>query len=724
MTIDNGHLINFTLDELNHRLEVCIEKNTLDPLSFAKDKEGKVTLTQLVQTILYPLESFPDRQDDAKIKLFRRQLVQLFPCTQESQSDYIKLNEKLKIISIKPLEQPLEPASQTPNLFLPQDKLKVQFAKGEYLEMMTSPMNVGNVLAALKNNVSRRVQERLEHALNFAPQPVNDHEKAAKLQTMLSFLENERDIVKLMYRETQAAIYANDAASARKQNAQRSIKINPTLELFQFECPDVVKDTEEWAFRLQVMEMGNKLIESVESILKNSGMNAEIHFHKMAKLCSEFEKLKGIKNPQLEWLITKCDDVFKTEVSLAWLVKFKIEILNTSKIISESSLITSRKRWLSVEDVVSPYASTILYLFRKFTKNSIVALLTNNNSSTDLDITSYQSLEKICLAYIEAKEKQEQLYQHVYQSLEDLLSLKPTTKEWIVYKNNLSPLKKTGKQFASTLGPFLKPSYDPFKMLIETYLTHPSVEKTPIHVPVPKVPISPPPTKNHQKEENVVVKAVEKTDPSVAVKETIKGNTQTILELMKPLPFYASRVLRWQECSVENSLDREIFWEYDNLSLGYEKWMKISHGLCFSADRFYNIGIKTKWPNPTTHHEDSLYLVPADLIMGEIVKRGFHTICIGKDNLCYHRCFVDKLEKLHLSDKEFIEKVANNTFSANDFPDLISAQFKEKDLKITSFKGIEEDIITIHPVLGIVTINDQRLNITLKLYRVNFADLT
>jgi hypothetical protein len=89
-----------TLDELNSRLQACIDQHSFAPLKLVQATEGqdKVTLTELFEAIRYPLESFKDGADSTKITELKRKLITLFPF-KENVAVHRAVNEALNLFS-------------------------------------------------------------------------------------------------------------------------------------------------------------------------------------------------------------------------------------------------------------------------------------------------------------------------------------------------------------------------------------------------------------------------------------------------------------------------------------------------------------------------------------------------------------------------------------------------------------------------------------------------
>lgn len=696
-----------TLAALNQRLEECISKQSFAPLKIETDKEGKLSIQQLFQAINYPLRSFPDIRDKTQVSLLKRKLVQLFPVCKENMSVHQSIAKAIdKITDPEAAAKALQPVMEAAMVASVRD-----LQLNGHTPILIRATDV-DPLKIIQKHVSEKPEKRLEGALAYNPSPRNDQEKAQKLQTILSLMARERRLMQLHWLECQTALQAHEAKLRFREDSTGTVRLNALIEQTEFTCPDVVENSEEWAFRLQMADLFTRSSACVQQILRSPHTQATLSFLRLSGKLQVFMNDESTKS--WNWLVKKVRDHVQAQVLMAYFLRRTQNVLDEIKDVSQLPLLTETRCWLDVEDIVAPYGSFILDTTNK-AKVKTQRLLQCDLLPGDLDPAMYRQKEATCKAYLANKEHQEALYHYAFGQLTALVASKAKQMEWKKYLKDLSPESIRDLILKDRLPPFDLAVVDPISEFIKLAAATPEQEAT-VQVPSIKLAATPPPVKAPKPPTPKLVPITHEAPCPPSVPLEVIPPVAPVNVFTFPM---AARVQRWYECPVEGPLDPEIFWDYTDSSSAHARWMKIIHGFSLSVHQFHDIGIKTVWNNPTTGNADTLYVIPADIHVKEQKYRGFINLCIGVDGSLYHQDFVDMLKTLKIKDAEFIMKISQRSFDASDFPDLKMARFRDRDLIRRDHMSPVNDPVTIHPLLGTVTIFDRRLNITLKLYRTN-----
>lgn len=182
-----------------------------------------------------------------------------------------------------------------------------------------------------------------------------------------------------------------------------------------------------------------------------------------------------------------------------------------------------------------------------------------------------------------------------------------------------------------------------------------------------------------------------------------------------PFPYFNdARVQRWDNHPFGEPLLQEEFPEYCNMSSSQQELMHLFHAPHDLVNSFISLGIKGEWLNVKRGKVDIRYSIPSEIEYNGKKRKGLINFSIDKEtNVCYHRCFTEKLGS------EIFFQTVKKVFKDHDFPELEYAI--EINQTSESKKIISGATVALDKYTGNVTIEDSigDKKIVIKLFKVS-----
>lgn len=311
--------------------------------------------------------------------------------------------------------------------------------------------------------------------------------------------------------------------------------------------------------------------------------------------------------------------------------------------------------------------------------------------------------QEVVRAYKIQKDRYQALYQKTRSLLEEEAQIDPIHSQDAFI--DLSGNGKTVLPNELLLFPSEEESVSPQDYLRHRIQRHKPISKEDFRPYEPKVVDRPQKKQDPKPEEKKFFSPVEE--------EPIVASPVEVIEIPLSLPgslppFFScdDRVTRWLKCSPDRPLDPEIFPEYQECSLGYQRRMIELHGSSPLIDRFCEMGFEIEGGKKG----ERVLGIAAEIQREDRLERGVMCWAIRtKDGGCYHR-FFHRLENTN----ELVQKIVDQTFKAADFPEL-TQEILESSQKNTSLKVEDLGMVTVNG-LGTVEIQDKRLGVVIRLY--------
>lgn len=670
-----------TFNELNERLNTCVEHEGLHPLrlkNFSKDqKQSKYifTLDQVLSAMRFPIEAYTDVNPQS-IALWQRCMIQLFPIN--------KMNDKEKAtFSLFCKNIPMYAAA--PVQIDPRTVVKYPGKEDTF-----------DPLPDLIDLYKLDPKERLTLALTHKHTPKNLEELAKKLQVILNALLMEQEL--LIQTLERGSIFKQFRHCKKLYHKDHTVvPSNFFSDHVYFAEADLIgpEDPANLPFFLQIQSTMKSVVHQVHRSLSEK---SAVRDQELDEVIKKLEKLNEVaKNSHPRWSIQieRCLNLVKSEL-LAFDYGVKAEAMQQFFADCQASpLFTDpNTNFPDAEDVAIPFAiwqmkkhHNVLEVNKELIRNP----LTTKPYGEIARNADQEAIDRNGQTWLSLQTNQQALYREAYSTLQDLIKKNK-------FKNFHKRLFGKG-DLPSELPLKTVPSLEQLTPHYQKFFAPSEIMRRaepPKETPQPKKP---------DQKQTVASKAPEAPPPALPGKE--------------PPMVFDDRVSRWQNHPADKPLSREVFGDkYASASIEYQQKMIAYHSFSVLADRFFDYGIKGTWLNPTTKRLDTQYIIAADLQRkGLPVERGMVILSIDPDNICYHKYFHQKM------DREIVRTIIEETFYLSDFPTLEESmkigKAKEKKASPMSSEG---ETLEIDPVLGSVTINNPRLDLKITLHRSSLFD--
>lgn len=702
--------MDLSLTQFNIQLERCIQEESLTSLTSYRVRQER-KYSDFVSFVISKLKAFPDRtnhNEKAKLKSnvrlihplftnYNDQIYQLFlGVMNKDEPAYVKKFDTFCLTAVKSLET--EPA------------------------------------------------ERLQMILDAPPVPKKNRKIAERLQFILSMLFLEACGLKFSTEEEAFYSFLEEQVKGTKEEEKKE---NPEVEekldskefavrlyLENYFCKLIyLKDVAQVISRINRMQalLQNNYLRTDTSNLIHALINAEKYgvqvsyynnhiYRRMMRFFQDYGKYKA-------QFLRK----FGMEIG-CFLIPFQENVYDSYKGLSDTTqkLRHSHSLYLikrSNEKHLSPWKEQVSNLRAVLKERLSVFVPTYAGAKpTQDDINNFSYLyvttRLSSLNYQRNYEKQNALYKLSYQKLSELAE-KEDLNDFFKIKGTEEPLTES-QRLPSELSRI--PKFNP-KVVLEEHLTtlfndhsysrkkQPVVEKR-----SPDNEFKEESAEEHREKELKPAKKAVKEEKPTPKKQQIEDQTpidslEVVTKLTrkrvlgKPFPFtYGERVRRWFGLTTEKPLGSKNFPEYQANSKEYNEQMVIFHGFSLQVDRFLTYGYEESWMNPNTKNKDRHFLIPAELCFQKNVYRGAIVYSVDQKGVCYHRYFEQK------SMRELIKKFGTQTFLRTDFSELTDAAGQELPGK--KIRSSSQDQVTLDQVFNIITIEDGRLNVVIKVFKV------
>lgn len=711
----------FSLTELNSRLALLHPGDSFDSLSIPCMKSYP-SFKNFISTLQFFLSRAPDGSDKAQTSLLFKHVSRLFPDEPKNEKTCF-LEFIRKIRQFTPSQ---ESGASGPSK--PDDLLSFNiFNQGISSSPITLTIPKDQLfpepdVAEMNAKVMQPLEARLAFALEKMP---NISTTAEKLQLILSFLNLEDRLMQLGHEKSQLILLSQNNLRFCKEGSSGTYQFcNDRFYLaFDFKLEDVEKNDLASLFKIlsltiKFKELSNLKMLNHQTVKKFKQLDLSLRSlsSKVSKeLQGHLRKVKAYRDHVITFM-------FSTSYPLPW-----DSFLPT---LFKTPLSQLCKEYDTAYFMIAPYGRAVYSilieqtLVRKSEQASTVI-----RSILEEDPLPYRQREEIYKAYLAQRDAQAAFYNFVHEKLISETSsthLRKYRKDLYAIEGDIAPI----------LPPNLPQLTPPLDLMtkIENYCqTFETSEefRAPDTVEAKKTAL----VKKHKNKEARRIAAfratleeesrcLSKDEPSSAEHDSSPSPKTAELNSLDTAPFsrgeerrtlitdfpfsYANRILRWFSIDLKAPLSADIFPEYQEEGCD-QKMMVLYHGFSPLVDRFFNVGLTENWQNSTTGHEDTQYIIPAEIEISHERIRGAIVYCIGRDNVCYHR-FFHKMD-----DKSLLQKFGLKTFEKSDFPELS----KDESLTLQTvdqMKDSTEDSVIEDPDHDIIIIHDSSLNIQITLF--------
>lgn len=667
--------------------------------------------------IVYPIQSYRITSH-SKLDLLT-QIKRLYPNLERVQQD-----------KLRPILMRMDPSSETPVALdalrphqdLPlSKKYQTAFFGGE-IEGYAAIGMIGIV----KNPLEQRWPFLLKNC-NLGPK-VSDIKLAETYQAILNLLYTESERVQKSWEWMQIASATMQSFHQYYSQSEWVVRICADVEVAS--CPDWDdKSEEDFAFAVQRRE----LLLRVSSLLGHEGKKQRRELFELYHGLLEYST--GSNNPRILHALA----FLRKELALNKVIEIvKQRFMFDKECCSNEPL--SAFTGVVTEDYFAPCNSTLLSINSQYLRELQQAQQEYRVPQGE-DAQQIADTKAMCKIYQQIAPNQAGLYSLVYKLLQDLVATKKPRAAWMKYFKLFINTPANPQVLPEQLPVVDLQEFDASTEMFKE-LERPPIEEWPAHLAPaakggakklkvrmqPACAIAPEATADTmaQISDHGAAESDAATEADVAAEADVVATAVMPVQKQKgfpvislpqmPAPFkYAFRVLRWFNANAP--LDQTVFPEYAATTLAYQQLIIAYHAFTSSVDPFViKLALEMIWKNPTTGHDDTRYILPAEISTPELGKRrGIITYCIGKrDGRVYHRFFSEK------PTEEIVRKVFDQAFYESDFPSIESAAdgatLDKVDLQLPSRDSDEE--INRHPFWGTITINNRRTKTEITLFPV------
>jgi hypothetical protein len=601
-------------------------------------------------------------------------------------------------------------------------------------------------LEKIKQNYQLPVEERFNQLMLIEPKPTTTQAKIKHIQNILSLLYTENKFVQISDQETEIQL---KKIQLRQEIQDHGGTINVINNRIYFHFPldnEILSSVNGTNYLALTFKVNN--------LLKNNNIKNKDEQQK----CFEI----------LFFLMEKVDPIFRSYIKSAlaffqdqYLINFFEEIW--SKCFDRIDQIDD---WKLGKRVISTYCLIDSLIIDDLRLNYKCQRLNIDNFETNFDY--YNVRKKINLFWLENKSKQQELYRLAYLKLNQLINNTKNKENFVDSKKNLlvrqddtnsCHIFSEKTDLYSNIQPFDISTILPQTRMQSIEIKQETVKSKKSNQKSKKIKLKKNKQKQlkpiidnqsivEQKQELPIVQNVEiKSDQSSVQIINNRDDRSLVMPISISSTFFfkiAPRVNRWLEHPFGELLSKDKFPEYAHYSLFYQKLMHRLHG--FSPvlfHQFYDVGIKTTWQNILTDHQDTCYLIPAEMQFSNQKIRGVISLAIDASGVCYHRYFkrfreqeiLEKFRGYEFNAQDFIEKETDCQKLIDTFPELeinkrISQAFESVDYPhLQQAKKIKSPFLLnpylsqkeeykIDPVFGSVYLTDPEKEMTLVLFQV------
>lgn len=726
-----------SVTELNECLVLC-EPNNMSPLRKRMDPPENINISQLsfsdfFATIVYPIQSYDDMTSENKLELFNH-CRRLYPNeTQKNSSNktWDKLQHIFKRIVLSPAipvgldtlheKSILSPSPSITALESPNDQPYPEMPREimSLIEKQNIPKIICSYgcLALHQSLESRETTIFNSWSKNWISLP--DRDKAKYLHYSLNLLYFENKMIQAIWKREQISQLYDQTADEFYQNCKdhyKIIRLNHLRETYKPATPFEYKNAEDVAIAIRHKQATRS------KCLTSSSLHTL--YHCLQEL--------AIDNPSS--YLTHLDFLFRKEILL---IDYLKEMANVQKLrkdcASQKSILLEIRR-AGVDEFIAPFIGVLGDLLQK-SEIETFENYQNFVSRQGSDHQLYCDIEKIYQIYQKHIVAQQNLFDSLYAQLDKLC--KKNGLKYYKWKRNIF-IQEENNLNLSLPAKLPSLSSDSNALLSDLSFSHKMISPQDKEEKIPLKENLKPTLKNEKsngKKKRIAFSETLRKDlsdqisPSYSSSETNDQNENDIFlkqeETLKNLSTenqvhhifcYAQRVKRWFSANPTETLDQNDFPDYQEYSFAYHQIMILYHAFSLTVDAFVErLGLKGTWTNMRTGHSDVRYILPGEITNGDEKQRGAFVYAVGKDNVLYHRFFSPQ------STDELVQKIVYNTFKDIDFPELNQSfheKESEKDMKDISFKNEDEEI-TEHPFLGMITIRNNTKRLVIKLFPAN-----
>ena len=669
--------IPFSFTELNDCLDSCKIPEELRHKIPLETLQGKpITQENFIKAIRYPFESYTDLTFQCWAH-FLTKVKRLFPKTTPNDNEALnKLQElfKKRIILLNPS------LSSAP----PKEEGKLSFAQVTSADKKsTKNLSTDEMLAIYSTQFTIPPEVRIKKMLNVDP-PSTPEEQANQFHLILNMLMMETDLMRLCLDFVEPALVAHQLTTKLRAGNVSVMRLSGYTEATLFAIPSTIEDSEEFALWINLSDSFS--LRKKEDKLYACFVPLSDEELRIKEWIPKLHSLKaGSSNSALNSIIEKL--LLWREVSVSHYEHWEkmIALMSFVKRIS-SSLLAQQGYPDKLEKTVVPAAYFLFALLRNHINSWF------KDEIQDIPFEHVQDFKKTITFWQTHREKQRSLFEQIKTRRDALIQ------------------QQTGKTKIRFLSLYTKDiTHETIAGLLPDYPSDGSSQETK-ELPEPAKTAKPKVVKTKK---NSSPSKSPKTKSPVEEKLQIEAEAPVSepIEIGEPFPyFFDERVERWHQHLFGEPLSPEIFPEYQNQSLEYQRRMHVFHQLNHMVDRFLSLAIKASWQN--SRGEESLrFIIPAEVTFQGKRHRGFLSYAVDKKtDICYHKFFTEKV------DQDILSTIIHKTFNENDFPDLQQAHLSTQAAKPIPIE-LSQTQVTIDPIFGNVLITDNEKDITIKLFK-------
>jgi hypothetical protein len=722
--VSNNFNIPFSLQELNFCLETCnSSKDVINAIGLKEFETRNLTLEIFLNAIVFPLESYSDINKE-NLNIFFKKINQLFPSRTSQES------KALNIFFTKMMQKKLTSSSDQKSVLTYSGQ--IQEGGGASSSSTSVSIQAEETLKIFAQYFNDSAEVRLQEALNLEDTSTLE-KKASLLQILLNFLIIEEDLFQRVQPFVDLAFQIHDFTCAIREGSFSVIRLSALSETTVFEIPKQFEENEELAFWLSfsscfgLRKSQGKIYACIQPIER-----WKISIQKLEERLHDLRKLTHHKH--IHFIIDKLLLCLKRRpLDIALFHKAK-ELMHFYDQVKSSALVTKNYQD-SFEIAVTPAG---YFLFSALNKQQMDIL----DKSRDFSIENFEDFKKIIEFWKVHRDEQNTLFNAAYKQLNEIIGKLKDRKKTLKFTKILSqkpgilasPLRKqlivegvSGDSISSS-GRSEEEIQSKQEELDQVTSGNPSkqpnkpkelVSQLKIKKKLSRIDSAPYPIQDLVSQPmNELQQSLPSMDlypPSNAPASSLEKSSMSQELPGSPFPFsFDERVERWHHYSFGDSLPQSEFPEYSDQSKSAyaQELVHVFHALHPFVDRFLALGVTGTWQNKSREKEDLRFVIPAEIVYKRRRYRGFIAYAVDEDDICYHKCFTQKV------DTDILDAIINKSFNEHDFPELQKAVLSSRITTKPTAIQFTTATVEIDPIFGNVIIEDRKKELRIELFKV------